>query len=74
MVNDMTGQDSDAGVALNRNTRASCWGGELGCAANCMRRGRFNGGCCGESYTRCHGTCYCNGSGYEHRCYDCDLK
>ncbi|WAR07519.1 DEFGA-like protein [Mya arenaria] len=60
-------------LAAPKAKRLACAAGELGCAAYCATRGNFQGGCCGKEYTNCHGTCYCNGSGLEYRCYNCDL-
>lgn len=49
------------GGAIYRNTRGSCAIGVAACTASCLYHGRYNGGCCGESYTKCAGTCYCKG-------------
>nr|P00000.1 RecName: Full=Defensin gallicin; Flags: Precursor [Mytilus galloprovincialis] len=65
--------ESDAGVAIDRHARGACSLGEAGCATYCFYQGKHHGGCCGENYTKCLGTCYCNGSGYEYRCHSCDL-
>uniref|UniRef100_A0A194AL40 Uncharacterized protein n=1 Tax=Pinctada fucata TaxID=50426 RepID=A0A194AL40_PINFU len=59
--------------SVGKQKRLACAAGELGCAALCASHFHFNGGCCGQQGTKCDGTCYCNGSGLEHRCHTCNI-